>query len=123
MKKVEVTTKEQLDKLYNESAFTIEGLNTDDKNLNALKQFIERYDAWTDDAEFWIIEGKVMNEQYHLTGSNAYPDDTAIVAVPGTDLMKLVFPRFKIGGRWFDDIVDNNAAREREADDEDDEED
>lgn len=114
MKKVDVTTKEQLDELYNQSAFTIEGLDISDSNLTDLKAFIEKHEAWTDKAEFWIIKGKVMNKEYHLTGTNAYPDDCNIVAVPGIDLMKMVFPRFKIGGRWFDDIVANNAAREEE---------
>ena len=28
--------------------------------------------------------------------------------------MRIVIPRLEIGGRWFDDIVDNNIWREEE---------
>lgn len=28
--------------------------------------------------------------------------------------MRLAIPRFEVGGRWFDDVVDNNARREKE---------
>jgi hypothetical protein len=26
--------------------------------------------------------------------------------------MAIVIPRFEVGGRWFDDVVDNNRMRE-----------
>lgn len=116
MKIVQVTTREQLQTLYDNSAFTIEGLSTDEENLNDLKEFIKQYGAWQDDSEIWITKGKFMNEVYRLTGDNAYPDDCSIVSAMNVDLMKLVFPRFQVGGRWFDDIVANNASREEEDD-------
>jgi hypothetical protein len=53
-----------------------------------------------------------MNEQYGLTGNNAYPKHVNIVSVIDIDQMKVAIPRFSIGARWFDDIVDNNAHRE-----------
>ena len=28
------------------------------------------------------------------------------------DPTKIAIPRFQVGGRWFDDIVDNNRRRE-----------
>ena len=59
-------------------------------------------------------EGKVMNDFYDLSGNNRYPDDSHIVSVIDIDLCKVTFKRFEIGGRWFDDIVDNNASREAE---------
>lgn len=33
--------------------------------------------------------------------------------VTDTEQMKVAIPRFAIGGRWFDDVVDNNIRRER----------
>lgn len=115
METITVTSKEVLDELYKESALTIEGLN-----LNSLSKFKD----WIVDTtkkdmineRFYIIKGKVMNEVYALTGNNAYPDDINIVSVKLSDIsdwQKLVMPRFQIKGRWFDDIVDNNAMRER----------
>ena len=53
-----------------------------------------------------------MNDNYYLTGTNRYQDDLSLVSVVDINLMKVTFKRFEIGGRWFDDIVDNNASRE-----------
>lgn len=67
---------------------------------------------------FYVISGKLMNESYHLTGTNAYPNDVTIVCMKnGEDIevnSALCIQRFEFGGRWFDDIVDNNARRELE---------
>ena len=51
-----------------------------------------------------------------LSGNNKYPDDCTIVSIKLEDMensMAVVIPRFNIGARWFDDIVMNNAAREK----------
>ena len=55
-----------------------------------------------------------MNEQYGLTGTNAYKDDLPIVSfsLKDFDARPITFIRFGFGGRWFDDVVDNNARRE-----------
>ena len=108
-----VTNKEGLDNLYNHSALTIEGLAID-----SICDFVEwlkdNTDILTDDLIVYVTEGKVMNDNYCLTGNNRYPDDSHIVSVIDIDLCKVTFKRFEIGGRWFDDIVDNNASREAE---------
>lgn len=53
---------------------------------------------------------------YHLTESNAYPDDLHILMIaldnwegPG----RLPMVKFQIGARWLDDIVDNNTIKEK----------
>ena len=69
----------------------------------------------------YIIKGVVMNALYNLTGDNAYPDDCTIVSVDLDDMKDwnaVVLPRFQIGGRWLDDVVDNNVMREKEKRDE-----
>lgn len=53
-----------------------------------------------------------MNANYGLTKDNAYPSDTTIISVTGINIDKIVLKRFEVGGRWFDDIVDNNLSRE-----------
>ena len=114
MNKVNATTKEQLDALYNQSALTWEGMTTDEENLGAIKDWLNSHGAIIDGVEptFHIISGELMNTVYGLTGRNTYPDDLSIVSVTEINQMKITIPRFEVGGRWFDDIVDNNAMRE-----------
>lgn len=115
MNKIEVKDKMMLDELYKDSALTLEGLAPTDENLQELKKWIENYTAFKKE-DFYIIQGSVMNHAYNLTGDNAYPEeDCTLVSVKLSDLERpaiLSIPRFHIGGRWFDDIVDNNARRE-----------
>lgn len=104
-----------LKELYDDSAFTIEGLCADDDNLGQLKQWFEQHNCRMINEDFYVISGKLMNSAYHLTGSNAYKDELTIVSVKLSDLSNanaIVMPRFEIGGRWFDDVVDNNASRQ-----------
>lgn len=114
MNTVNVTTKEQLDVLYNQSALTWEGMTTDEENLNAVKEWLNVHGAILEGKEptFHIITGDLMNVIYELTGSNAYAEDLTIVSVTDINQAKVIIPRFEVGGRWFDDIVDNNAMRE-----------
>lgn len=108
---VTVTTKEEIEELSNQSALTLEGL---------LEESIPEFDEWikqytpTDKATYHKISGKLMNDSYHLTGSNRYPDELTIVSVSGIDLGPVTIPRFQIGGRWLDDVIQNNLAREKE---------
>ena len=67
----------------------------------------------------YIIKGDVMNAYSHLTGNNAYPHDLSIVCVDWskfamTHYDQFCLDRFKILGRWLDDVCDNNERRERE---------
>ena len=111
---INVTTKKQLNKLYNQSALTWEGLSSDEENLNAVKDWLKEHKAilHNDEPTFHIITGAFMNEQYGLSGDNAYAEDLTLVSVTDINQMAIVIPRFEVGGRWFDDIVDNNARRE-----------
>lgn len=106
-----VTTKEQLDKLYNNSAFTIEGL-VEESIVDLIAWLEENTTFTTDEPVVYVIKGNVMNEMYNLHGDNAYPNDLTIISVIDIDLLKIVTKRFLVGGRWFDDVVDNNVRRE-----------
>lgn len=115
MKIINVSTKEQLDNLYNQSALTWEGMATDEENLNAIKEWLSEHGATLEYIEptLHIITGDLMNVIYNLTGRNAYPDDLSILSVTDINQGKIAIPRLSVGGRWFDDIVDNNARREK----------
>lgn len=64
----------------------------------------------------WIeFTGADMNRVYGLTGSNAYMDDLQFLAFRLEDDMnigKLAILKLRLGDRWFNDIVDNNARVE-----------
>ena len=109
-----VTTKEQLDKLYNNSAFTIEGLA--EESIPDMIAWLEQNTTFTtNEPVVYITKGNVMNEIYGLYGNNdgdnSYDIDLTIVSVIDIDLVKIALKRFSVGGRWFDDIVDNNIRR------------
>ena len=98
---INVNTKEQFDFLYDNWAMTWEGL-AEESFEEALKE------CGGENAKGYLIKGKDMNAQYHLTGTNAYPDDLNIFAIyPFKGLA------MRYGARWFTDIVDNNTRREK----------
>lgn len=114
MEIINVTTKAQLDYLYEQSAFSIEGFPPED--IPDLMKRIKK-DTEVFKERVFVIEGKVMNEIYHLTGSNAYEDNCYIVSISLEDInpwpMMILYTRLSYNGRWFDDIVDNNLDREK----------
>ena len=103
-----VTTKEQLQRLYDNSAFTIEGLA--DESVPDLINWLEENTTFTKENPIvYITKGKVMNDEYDLNDNKAYAEDLTIVSVIDIDSLKIALKRFSVGGRWFDDIVGNNA--------------
>lgn len=114
MNKIYTTTKEELNALYNQSALTFEGMNISDENLSEITKWLESHNATTNEKLiFYITKGRLMNKIYKLTGRNRYPDDLNILSITNIIQSKIAIPRFEVGGRWFDDIVDNNAEREK----------
>ena len=117
MNVVKVTTKKQLDELYKDWALTLEGFAPDEKNLKELLDWVKELTPLKRE-DVYTIEGAVMNREYHLTGTNAYPEkDCTLVCIKLSDMENhraVTYPRYQIGGRWFLDIVDNNARREEE---------
>ncbi len=104
----------KLDELYEGSALTFEGIVPKEaplwigsfKGVTPIKENITAY----------LFSGKMMNDKYGLTGDNAYQDDLNILSIPLDAFEKIgevAFARLQIGGRWFDDIVDNNKRREK----------
>ena len=107
-KVVVAKNEKDLDELYNCSALTIEGLDPD--SVYDFADDVVEHGGTVD--KVVMTSGKLMNQVYQLTGNNAYPDQLDIVSIVGNTL-PMVMRRFEFGGRWFDDIVDNNARRER----------
>lgn len=101
MEIIKVETKEQLKELYNCSAMTWEGLIEEDFET-ALNM------CGAEGAKGYVTTGAVMNKICKLTGSNAYPDDLTIFSIDKFKGLAIMY-----GARWMDDIIANNADRQR----------
>lgn len=111
---IEVNSSSVLNELYEGWAFTVEGLHPD--AWEELFNWIEQYTP-VKSRRLYVISGSYMNKAYGLTGTNAYDDSIYICCVKLADIEdadKLAYPRFEIGGRWFTDVVENNARRQNE---------
>lgn len=107
-----------LDYLYENSALTFEGASPDDGNMQFLVDWLEKIGCVKPSETaltIYNVSGKMMNDHYNLTGRNRYKARLNLMCVDLKDLDNigtLAIQRFSLGGRWFDDIVDNNARRE-----------
>lgn len=111
-----ITKNELFQKAYEGSYYTIIGAG------GAIEDWINGYNdllakAGIGKPSAWHeFTGEDMNKEYGLTGDNRYPDDLHFLCFPldGLDIGKLAMFKLRMGDRWFDDIVDNNARREEE---------
>lgn len=112
MEIIRVSSREELDFLYGDNALTVVGLCLEaiPDLFNILKE-----NTTVHRERVFITSGKLMNEQYGLTGRNAYKDDLTIVSVSleDFDVEPMILKRFNFGGRWFNDVVDNNIRIEK----------
>ena len=113
---IEVDDPKKLDEFYEKWSLTFEGTTVDDENLTWLINWFKDHNCNMKKENFYVVSGKMMNEKYHLTGNNKYPNNLTILVILLEDLDNveaIAMARFEIGGRWFTDIVDNNINRER----------
>ncbi len=113
----ECNNEQTLRMLYDDSAFTWEGMSCDSYNLDAICDSFEEDGLWTypdTPVVFYVTKGRDMNRMEHLTGTNAYPDDLNILSIMNDQLkINAMIPiQFNYGARWMDDIIDNNRMRE-----------
>lgn len=99
--------------LVSNSALTIEGLAID-----SIKDFINWIEKYTPlkRKNVYVTKGRLANDEWHLTGRNAYINDLTIVSIKLDDMedyKKIIIPRLYIGARWMDDIYNNNVRCER----------
>lgn len=102
-----------LEKFENGSALTFEGVLIDEAHL--YRDFFKQFTEVDDTKPCYIIYGRTMNDHYGLIGSNAYANDLNILVFTldtFKDISRIAIPRFQIGGRWFDDIVENNRRHQ-----------
>ena len=86
-----------------------------EEDFKAVVDWMSKHGATLKTQDVYITKGSDMNQLENLTGRNAYPDDLSIVSFKLSDIEnvnKLFIARFEVGGRWMDDIVDNNRRRD-----------
>ena len=104
--------KEKFESFYNNSDLTISGMIPEEAQLYV--DYFKDHTGVKEDATSYIYSGKAVNDYYNLSGDNRYPDDLHFFTIPNESfesIAAITIPRFQVGGRWFDDIVDNNARR------------
>lgn len=106
------------EKMYAGSWYTITGVGGNKQEWkNGYQALMNQANIGT--IKEWVeFTGAEMNAYYGLTDTNAYPDDLNFLAFPLDDLNvgKLAMFKLQMQDRWFDDIVANNAARQKEID-------
>lgn len=114
---IEEVGEDKIRELENKSAFTWEGAVTTDE---ALQKIVDDFKDKTPiklPVHFYTWSGKLFNEIYGLTDSNAYPNDLHFLSVDldnWSEMGNLPMFKMKVGARWLDDIVDNNEVRQNE---------
>ena len=103
------------DRMYEGSWYTISGCGGDIKEWKDGYQDLLDKEGIGKITEWAEFTGAEMNAKYHLTGKNAYPSNFHFLAFPldGLDVGKLAMFKIRMADRWFDDIVSNNARRQR----------
>ena len=114
---------EKIKELKEGSAFTFEGLKADDESLAQLVSDLVKETQMKVCPTIYTWKGELFNSIYGLTGNNRYPEDLTFVSLAldnwdNKDIPTLSIFKFKVGARWLDDIVDNNAVREGNYEDE-----
>lgn len=105
--------------LEENSAFAWEGMTLDPENIDAIADvFVEKQLvlAQTEELIGYIWYGCTMNSLYNLHNDNQYPDDLPFLCFDRKSFNgsgNLNAFKMMVGVRWLDDIVANNAVRER----------
>ena len=105
------------EKMYSGSWYTITGAAEDEEWQRGYQEMFDELGIGT--ISRWVsFSGAEMNSHYGLTDANAYPDGLHFLAFPldGLDIGKLAAFKLRMRDRWFDDIVDNDVARQRQID-------
>lgn len=115
--RIDVTSpnKSIFDKLENNDALTYEDFNMEKENiLDEVNQWFRKNSKCSaSNVNIYVITGKAMNDNYHLTKDNRYPNkDYYIVCIDWHEAG--CKDPFKGSWRWFGDVVYNNSVREKE---------
>jgi len=103
--------------LENGSALTFSGLVDDDSSYEGIINWLEENGAPMIDKTFYVFKGEMMNRIYDLKGKVRYPEDLTFISIKLDsikNLDRIYLKRYELGGRWLDDIVDNDVAHSKQ---------
>ena len=108
---IHVDTPDMLDEFYKDWSLTFIGVILEEAHLYL--EYLQKFNPIKN--RVYTFKGKLMNDHYHLSGDNRYPDDLTFLVIKIEDIKDpghVVLHRYEISGHFFTDIVDNNAKRE-----------
>jgi len=106
-----LTTEEQLKEIYMKSQSTIVGAG------GPIQEWIDGISEWMKENDFGemsgivVFKGKDVNRIWNLEGNNRFQDDVTFLSWSNDKIKNMnryCIERFKMGIRWFDDIIDNS---------------
>ena len=106
---------EKINELAGKSAFTWEGMDASEENLQAIVDDLKENTNITLPVNFYKWSGELFNDMFELTDANAYQNDLTFLAIDldnWSALGNLPIYKMQVGARWLDDIVDNNTVRQ-----------
>lgn len=106
-KLIKVEDTKIFEEFFDESIFTWEGMDDSEENLTAICDYLKL----PENNIIYTYSGKQMNDYYNLKGANSYPDDLTLISVRDYYNPNV---KLQVGARWFDDIVTNNADKNKE---------
>lgn len=115
MKTIKTASREDLQMLYKDSAFTYVWLLDEAKEYDSLENFLFE-NCWLTKPEEIIMykaSWSLINVEFDLKWKNRFPKDLNIVLMPlnnfkKEEIWKLAIIKLQIGARRFDDIINNS---------------
>ena len=106
----DVTTKDEIKELKENSAFTFEGIVVDSETLDQIYELLHnQFNVLSDkDIEIYKFSGFDLKEAFPEISD--YPNDIILVSIPleaFVNVGRASIVKLQIGARWLDDIVDN----------------
>ena len=115
MRTIKTASKEDLQMLYNDSAFTYIWLLDEAKEYESLENFL--FDNCKlkrpEEVIMYKASGGLVNDTFELEWKNRFPRDLNIVLMPLSNFFKdeiwrLAIIKLQIWARRFDDIINNS---------------
>lgn len=114
----EIEDRDSIDRMLEYSTVAFEGLNLNQKNLDAIIDILDKQHCTSTRKdgriELFAIAGTTMNKCYNLKGDNAYIDDFPILCICPQNLENFALASNILrgmGARWLKDIIRTNDAR------------
>jgi hypothetical protein len=115
MRTIKTASKEDLQMLYNDSAFTYVWLLDEAKEYESLENFL--FDNCKlkkpEEVIMYKASGWLVNDTFELEWKNRFPRDLNIVLMPlsnfsNDEIWRLAIIKLQIWARRFDDIINNS---------------